>query len=173
MSMLNRTMIGGMVVAAAFFILATVVTTEGPTSSATALAQPPEGQTYIGTKKCAACHFKQYMVFRKTKHAKSFDILPDKYKADTNCLECHTTGHGEPSGYKDASTPELAGTSCEACHGPGSKHGEIALGFGKKKLTEEEETIVRGSIYKIRQDNACVKCHATKAHKEHPKYDKD
>lgn len=173
MSTLNRTMIGGMVVASAFFILVMVATTEGPTSSATALAQPPEGQTYIGTKKCASCHFKQYMVFRKTKHAKSFDILPEKYKADTNCLECHTTGHGEASGYKDASTPELAGTSCEACHGPGSKHAEMAQAFGKKKLTEEEERTVRGSIFKIRPDNACLKCHATKAHKKHPQYDKD
>ena len=79
------------------------------------LEKPPEGQTYTGSKQCAACHFDQYLVWRKTKHAKAFDILPAKYRDDANCLKCHTTGFGEPTGYKDASTAtssRRAGSIC-------------------------------------------------------------
>ena len=172
MSMLNRTAIGGIVVVVAFLTWTTLATTEEPAQLAPALAQPPEGQTYVGIKKCASCHINQYMTYRKTKHAKSFDLLSAKYKTDASCLECHTTGYGEASGYKDASTPNLVGTACEACHGPGSEHAAIAGTFGKKKLTEAEEKTVRDSIFKINPDNSCVKCHTTKAHKEHAKYDK-
>src|SRR5688572_18880510 len=97
------------------------------------LEKPPEDQTYMGVKQCAACHFDQFLDWKTTKHAKAFDVLPAKYKTNTECLKCHTTGHGEESGYKDKKTPDLVGASCESCHGPGSKHGEIAKSFGDKK----------------------------------------
>lgn len=136
------------------------------------LAKPPEGQTYTGAKQCASCHFDQYLKWRQTKHAKGFEILPAKYKTDASCLKCHTTAYGQETGYKGATTPELVGTSCEACHGPGSKHGEIAKGFGNKKLTPEEQAYVRSTIYKVLPANSCVECHTDKGHKDHPPYDK-
>jgi hypothetical protein len=136
------------------------------------LEQPPDGQTFIGSKQCAACHFDQFLDWKQTKHAKAFDILPAKYKTDASCLKCHTTGHGEESGYVDKTTPDLAGTTCESCHGPGSKHGEIAKSFGDKKLSEQEELYVRSTIYKMQPKNVCVDCHLTRAHKKHPDYDK-
>jgi hypothetical protein len=40
---------------------------------------PPAGQTYTGVKRCSACHFKQYMVWKKTKHASAFTDMADKY----------------------------------------------------------------------------------------------
>lgn len=137
------------------------------------LKSPPEGQTYMGTKQCSACHFDQFMTFRSTRHAKSFEILPAKYKEDAICLACHTTGHGEPTGYKDASSTGLAGTSCEACHGPGSKHGEIAKEYANKKLSPEQSLYIRSTIHKMLPDNACFKCHKTKGHIPHPEYDKE
>jgi hypothetical protein len=136
------------------------------------LAKPPEDQTYIGAKQCASCHFDQFLKWRQTKHAKGFDILPAKYKSDASCLKCHTTGFGEKSGFKDAKTLDLAGTSCEACHGAGSKHAEIAKGFGGKKLTKDEEAYVRSTTHKILPGNACVACHVAQSHQAHPKYDK-
>jgi len=114
------------------------------------------------------------MVWRKTAHAtKAFKDLPAKYKKDASCLKCHSTGFGQATGYKSVrSTPNLAGTTCEACHGPGSKHAVIAEKYGKKKLSADEEKLVRGSIYRVRPDNACIQCHRTKAHESHPKYTK-
>jgi DnaJ-class molecular chaperone len=136
---------------------------------------PPADQTYTGKTKCASCHLKQYKAWKATKHSTdAFAKLPAKYKTDVTCLPCHSTGYGAATGFKDeASTPALAGTTCEACHGPGSKHAEVAKQYGEKKLTAEEEAKVRGTIYKTLPQNVCMRCHATQVHKEHPKYDKE
>jgi hypothetical protein len=136
------------------------------------LATPPENQTYIGSKQCSSCHFDQFLKWRQTKHAKAFEIMPAKYKTDASCLKCHSTGFGEKTGYQGPKTPDLAGTSCEACHGPGSKHAEIAKSFGTKKLSKDEQAYVRSTTHKILPGNSCVKCHVAQSHKEHPKYDK-
>jgi hypothetical protein len=134
---------------------------------------PPEGQTYVGTKECAACHFEQFMAWRQTPHAKAFEIMPAKYQTDATCLKCHTTGHGTPTGFKSLqATPNLVGNSCEGCHGAGSGHTELAKSFGQKKLTPQEESQVRDSIYMMLPKNVCVECHLATAHKAHPPYDK-
>jgi hypothetical protein len=135
----------------------------------------PEGQTYTGAKRCASCHLKQFMNWKKTKHAKeAWESVAAKYRADPECIKCHTTGYGAATGFKDeASTPNLVGTSCEACHGPGSKHEEIAKKYANKKtLAPEEDKEVRGSTYKILPQNVCIRCHIAQNHKDHPKYDK-
>jgi hypothetical protein len=136
---------------------------------------PPTGQTYIGSKACSACHFKQYTSWKKTKHAKeAWESVPAKYQADPECLKCHATGYGQPSGFTDAkSTPNLIGTTCEACHGPGSEHEKACKPFlNKKTLSPDEEKAARDSIYKVMPKNVCVACHSIQGHVEHPKYDK-
>ena len=115
-----------------------------PPASKDAAPEPaaPTGQTYIGVKRCSSCHFKQYMSWKKTKHAKeAWASVPEKYRTSAECLPCHTTGYGTPTGFKDAaSTPNLVGTTCEACHGPGSKHEETCKPFlNVKKLSPEQE----------------------------------
>jgi hypothetical protein len=147
---------------------------ESPQAGQKEEKDPRTDQTYIGTQKCAACHFEQFTIWKQTKHAKAFEILPAKYRNDASCLKCHSTGFGEPTGYKDASTTNLAGASCEACHGPGNKHAEVTKQYAKKKkLSEDEEKIARGSTYRMLPTNVCVTCHADKGHKPHPKYDKE
>ena len=137
------------------------------------LDKPPAGQTYVGSKECTSCHFDQFLTWRETKHAKGFDVLPAKYQEDKTCLKCHVTGHGDASGFvSKAKTPGLVGASCESCHGPGSKHTEIAKSFGKKKLAKDEEAYVRSTIYLMQPKNVCVQCHLSRAHKKHPAYEK-
>jgi hypothetical protein len=161
-------------------------------------AMPPKNQHYVGKNTCAACHYSQYRIWKLDKHAIAFDILPKKYRKDPKCLVCHTTGYGEPTGYKDESTPQLAGTTCETCHGPGSEHAKLAqklfLGaetditleaeqrirdsielFLEKDTQESRKAVIqaRSSIFRIRPGNACVKCHTSKAHKAHMEYDKE
>ncbi|MCB1125309.1 MAG: cytochrome C554, partial [Verrucomicrobiae bacterium] len=38
------------------------------------------------------------------------------------CLECHTTGHGQPGTDFLESFDPRDGVQCEACHGPGSDY---------------------------------------------------
>jgi hypothetical protein len=138
------------------------------------LEKPPTGQTFVGEKACAACHFEQNMTWKKTKHAKGFEVLPEKYRSDNSCLKCHSTGFGEETGFKSPeATPGLVGTSCEACHGPGSKHAEIAKQFTGKDLTDAQKKYVGSTIYRIDPANKCAGCHAAQTHKKHPDYVKD
>jgi len=165
MSKRTRMVIGGVVAAVAVVMVLTAV---GPAPLGIAWADPPEGQSYTGSKKCASCHFEQYMTWKKTKHAKSFDVLTPQYQTDAKCLKCHTTGYGEPTGFKDiASTPALAGNTCETCHGPGSAHDAIAQKYAKiKTLTPEQDKEVRGSIWLVKPRNICITCHTVQAHKK-------
>ncbi len=138
-----------------------------------ALDKPPAGQTFIGYKECSSCHFDQLMTWKATKHAKGYEILPAKYQDDKSCLKCHSTGYGATGGFvSKAKTPALAGTTCEACHGPGSEHAKIAKTFAGVKLNKDQEAYVRSLIYRVDPKNACIQCHLPQGHKEHPKYEK-
>ncbi len=114
----------------------------------TAADDPPENQQYIGGKRCASCHFEQYASWKKTEHAKAFDVLTAKYQKDPKCLKCHTTGLGQPTGYvNQAQTAALAGVTCESCHGPGSEHEKVGQKYSTTKtLSPEQAQEVKGSI---------------------------
>jgi hypothetical protein len=115
----------------------------------------------------------QYMIWKKSKHAVTLEGMPEKYKTDASCLKCHSSGFGSPTGYKDSSTPDLAGVACEACHGPGSHHDQVCQAFkNKKTLSPDEEKTARGSITRMPDKVFCMECHTEKGHKPHPKYDK-
>jgi hypothetical protein len=129
-------------------------------------ATPPVDQDYVGVHECAECHEKAFESWQKTGHAHAFKVLTAKYEKDPKCLKCHTTGYGTPTGYKDESTPDLKGITCESCHGPGSKHVEICESFGDKELTEAEEDRAKHSIWEMLPKNVCVKCHTRMAHEE-------
>ena len=90
-----------------------------------------EEAVYIGSGACAECHPDEHEHYSKyAKKAKSFesvrvmaqDLTPEELG---ECYGCHTTGYGEPSGFRsEEETPELANAGCEVCHGPGSRHVE-------------------------------------------------
>ena len=152
--------------------MAVFVTISRLTSSAAAADAPeaaaPADQEYIGAKRCASCHFEQYMSWKKTAHAKAFVVLTAKYQEDPKCLKCHTTGYGKATGYKDwDTTSSLASVTCETCHGPGSKHEEIAQPVAQvKDLTPEQEKVLRDSIWRMIPQNICVDCHKVQAHEK-------
>ena len=113
-------------------------------------AATSENATYVGASKCKKCHIKLYKKWAKTAHAKNFETLTlmgqDK---DAECVKCHSTGYGETSGFVDiATTPKLAGTTCEACHGPGSEH--ITVDTKDKERAKATTSLPTGP---------CVKCH--------------
>lgn len=110
------------------------------------LAQgPPPDAKYVGTDNCKMCHQPEpYTGWSKSAHAQAFDLLKSVgEEKNPECLKCHTTGYGKPGGFVDeASTPALAGVTCEACHGPGSAHKGIA-----EKIT------------KVPSAKVCAECH--------------
>lgn len=141
-----------------------------------------KGAKYVGAKKCKMCHMKQYKSWAKTKMAKTFEVLkpgvsaeaktklkfdPQKdYTKDPKCLVCHTTGFNLPGGYKipkkgDSKAAAQAklneGTTCEACHGPGSKY----LPLHKKIMSRKKytfETLHQAGQIRA-DDSSCTPCH--------------
>jgi predicted CXXCH cytochrome family protein len=92
--------------------------------STSALAQgPPSDAKYLGPSKCQMCHSDTHKSWQSKKHSKAFELLVNVgEEKNEKCVPCHTTGYGKGGFVDAASTPDLEGVACEACHGPGSEH---------------------------------------------------
>jgi len=118
---------------------------------------------FVGPKTCAECHVEEAASWSETRMAKSFDVLrpgvragakkavgldPDEdFTHDQNCLPCHTTGYGMVGGFVSIEkTPEMAGVSCEACHGHGGSYSENLMRDLKGAFTTSEAREV-GLVY--------------------------
>jgi len=120
----------------------------------------PQATEYLGPKDgCRKCHLKEYRSWQKTPHVKSLDVLSDSERQDPECLKCHTTGYGDPTGYKsEKETPQLAFVGCEVCHGPGSLYHE--------KATMKDKDAALAAGLKIPDEQTCLGCH----NEESPNY---
>jgi hypothetical protein len=134
---------------------------------------------YVGSKKCKKCHIKEFKSWEQTKMTKSFELLkpgeraeqktaagldPNKdYTKDAECLPCHTTGHGEPSGFVDMeTTPDLAGVGCESCHGAGETYIQDQYMSLKNKKYKRAEIVAVGMVEQVTAEN-CTGCHNNKS----------
>lgn len=85
----------------------------------------------------------------------------DPYKDYTQeqfCLPCHTTGFGLIGGFVSIEkTPDMAGVTCEACHGPGGAYAGTTMNTDDPtfKTTEARKA---GLIYPPTA-RVCRKCH--------------
>jgi len=117
---------------------------------------PPGDASYVGADACRKCHVEQYESWQNSAHNRSLEILVDTGKQHRpECLRCHTTGFGEASGFVDAdSTPLMAAVTCEACHGPGSRHVEAQ----ERNLGDEPEY---GNVNcaECQHTRICILCH--------------
>ncbi len=128
---------------------------------------------FVGVNTCA-CHNlpkqgKQVEVWKKSKHAEAFELLKsDKAKefADAKkiagapseakeCLECHTTGYGQP---QEKSFKAEMGVQCEACHGAASGYKAI-----HNKPENKEKAVAAGLILNG-GEKLCASCHNPKMH---------
>ena len=136
-------------------------------------AQAGYSAEYIGAGKCKACHMKQYKSWQETNMATSFENLkagvkaeaktkagidPQKdYTTDPECLKCHTTGYGKPSGFVSLEkTPDLINVQCESCHGPGGDFREIMKKDKQFKLADAKAA---GLLIPTEEANNCMECH--------------
>ena len=131
-------------------------------------APHPDGK-FVGSKACATCHEKEYAIWKDTPHSHATDTLlhvkpPRQF--DPECISCHATGW-EPqkffpyeSGYDSLeSTPGLAGSGCENCHGPGSAHVKAEKGSDKSLQKRLREALQATATSKEAQRDSCQRCH--------------
>ena len=129
---------------------------------------------FVGPNKCKECHQAQYDSWKKSRMASSFEVLrpgqkvqeklmaeldPDKdYTRDATCLPCHTTGYGLVGGFVSIEkTPEMAGVTCEACHGHGGTYVKTFMD-PKNPAFKTAEARKAGLIYPP-TENVCRMCH--------------
>ncbi|UCF68891.1 MAG: hypothetical protein JSV80_06275 [Acidobacteriota bacterium] len=89
-------------------------------------AEPVRG--YLGAGACTGCHAEIVSNWAQTRHARAFETLERHASGGPrpNCVRCHVTGYGQPTGFVDPdTTPHLMGVSCEACHGGAAEHVEV------------------------------------------------
>jgi hypothetical protein len=138
--------------------------------AAPSFAKPP---SYLGYKRCRGCHKQEYDSWKEgTMNFNAFKALlpgaraeaktdagldPNKdYTAEPECLRCHATGYGEPGGFTSyVETPDLAGVTCEACHGPGEKFWKVMA--KDRHFYQRIDLIYKGM--KVPNQATCDKCH--------------
>jgi hypothetical protein len=129
---------------------------------------------FVGPQTCMECHREQGESWAETKMAKSFDALrPGVYAKEKEsvgldpeadytrvegCLICHTTGYGLVGGFTSIEdTPELAGVTCEACHGAGGMYVELVMDNDDPTFAAKDARDA-GLIYPPTA-RVCRKCH--------------
>jgi len=133
---------------------------------------------FVGPLKCSECHKAQYESWKKTRMANSFNVLrpgqkspekkmagldPDKdYTHDDACLPCHTTGYELVGGFTSIEeTPEMAGVSCEACHGHGGTYVNTVMNaVGKTFRTAAAR---KAGLAYPPTENVCRECHNSRS----------
>ncbi len=133
-------------------------------------AQPPE---YKGYSKCKGCHGKEFESWKEgVMNQEALKALmpgeradakidagldPNKdYTIEAECLTCHATGYGKPGGFvSTVKTPDLAGVTCEACHGPGSKYWRVMV--KKRRNFTLTNLTVKGFL--PLDSSICDQCH--------------
>ncbi len=130
-----------------------------------------QGPRYLGAASCAQCHIGtdagfQFSKWRASPHANAYASLGTaraweiagemKVEGDPRtsreCLRCHATGFQEPVGGVEETYSVLEGVTCEACHGPGSRHArEVEL--------KVRQVSTAASLKKV-SAATCDACHA-------------
>jgi hypothetical protein len=93
----------------------------------------PRG-AYVGGGRCADCHIAIAAEHAASTHGKpSKRVLDGPRGATTGCINCHVTAPFSEGGWRGPKDRgDMAGVSCEACHGPGESHAAApAKGWGK------------------------------------------
>src|ERR1035438_7008806 len=133
---------------------------------------------YVGPAQCKECHPKQYASWAKTRMASSFAVLRPGEKAqekklagldpaadythNETCIPCHSTGYGLVGGFVSIeTTPNMAGVTCESCHGPGGSYAGTVMALDKPEF-KTAEARKSGLVYPPTEE-VCRDCHNSKS----------
>lgn len=129
---------------------------------------------YVGPSRCAECHPRQFESWKSTRMSQSFEVLkagvvaerkravgldPDAdYTHQPECVGCHATGYGKVGGFVSIeATPDLAGVTCEACHGAGGMYAGTTMSAEDPSF-KVEEVRAAGLVYPPTAE-VCTTCH--------------
>ncbi len=139
------------------------------------LPQPhPSGSQYVGSDECSGCHSTAFEVWKKSPHFHATDsiVTPPNDRGgiprhfDPECVVCHVTGWNVKSiapyesGYVSLEkSPNLLGSGCENCHGPGSEH--VKVENGDIEVDDDVRTKLREQMRLTLADAKmkCIECH--------------
>ena len=121
---------------------------------------------YVGAEKCKICHKGEakgniWEIWEKSPHANAYKTLVakgDGSEKKAECLTCHVTGYGKPTGFALTDSTvnlSLASVGCEVCHGPGADYKAMAV------MKDKEKAIAAGLI--IPKEENCKTCHNEKS----------
>ncbi len=146
-------------------------------ASAPLLVPAASADNYVGVKRCRVCHLNEAKSWEQTKMSKVYELLkpgaaaeakkahkldPNKdYTKDSTCLGCHTTGYGKGGFTSIEATPDLAGVTCEACHGPGGSYVKKELMSLDNREFKLADVQAAGLI--LPDEKACKNCHNEKS----------
>lgn len=79
---------------------------------------------YAGENFCHDCHGSLGLETEaRMTHGVAFSRLSVEDQQNPDCIQCHSTGYGQPTGFRSFDLdPHLATIGCEACHGPAATH---------------------------------------------------
>lgn len=113
-----------------------------------------QDQGFAGAREgCRRCHLREYRSWEKTPHANALATLESEGEAaNPECLTCHSTGFGQPTGFISAdATPELAGVTCESCHGAGADYRD-------RDVMKSREASLAAGLH-VPNEATCRGCH--------------
>jgi hypothetical protein len=86
----------------------------------------PTERIYASSGGCVHCHSTEFARWSLSGHAKAWQALLTRQQiGNPECLPCHTTAWGEPTGLgelTDTAIRKFKGVQCESCHGPMGGH---------------------------------------------------
>lgn len=90
-------------------------------------SQPDSGPHYATGARCVSCHSYQVAAWAaRPNHARAMEVLFERGESENpECVQCHSTGFGEPGGFAQVDRKTLqtwGNVQCEACHGPLGGH---------------------------------------------------
>ena len=77
------------------------------------LASAAQASDLVGPVSCRTCHAEAYRIWSQSPHARAAEALTAQQRKQPLCLSCHSRDE-QRSGQA-----EVAGVSCETCHGGG------------------------------------------------------
>ncbi len=133
------------------------------------------GYKYLGNVSCEKCHKEIFASWKKSVHAKAFDLLApnvrvekrkevglkpaEDYRKDKSCMKCHVMGWDEGGYSFEKPSDDWKGIGCEDCHGPAERYMDI---HDKKDLAKRDRKLKQAGLFKPLERSGpgtCVNCH--------------